>query len=323
LAFFACAALILTLTGCDSEAMLAADSSDRDTALRILQVDSRMLAFADVENQLATSRRMLGDNEEFEAMMDEVMARVEKMTGVRMEEDLHSVYVGLSDFGDDPRGGVVAFVDFDQDALSRQAADTEGVVRLDTNWPVDAYTVEGRDRGASVAFAEGSLILFASDARVLTGMLDRAYGESSAVTMDPLLATVADRNTWFVARDAGRLMNELPASGGSPEMAMIRPLLAGIQDVAFGMDQDGERMSSEFLIRPNDNVTVDDYESLLSGVRAMLRLQFRDFDVASDMIDRIDIDAEDEWVSLSMDVNREEMERLEEELREEMRARFD
>lgn len=105
-------------------------------------------------------------------------------------------------------------------------------------------------------------------------------------------------------------------------MALVRPLLGGIQDLAFGMDQDGESMSSQVLIRPNDTVTVDDYESLLSGVRAMLRLQVRDLDVASEMVNRIDIEADDDWVSLEMSMDREEMERLEDEIGSELLGRF-
>lgn len=322
LAFFVCAALVLTLTGCDSEAMLSADSTDRDTALRILQTDSRMLAFADIESQYDAATRLMGDDPEQMAMLEEGLERLYEMTGIRMEEDVHSVYVGMQDFSNAPRGGIVAFVDFDQNEVAEQAAELEGVVRLDSDWPVDAYSVESQDGGAAIAFAEGSLVLMATNTAVLRNMLDRAYQEEGTISMDPLLAEVADRDSWFVARGVGEFMDDLPPSGGSTEMALVRPLLGGIQDLAFGMDQDGESMSSQVLIRPNDTVTVDDYESLLSGVRAMLRLQVRDLDVASEMVNRIDIEADDDWVSLEMSMDREEMERLEDEIGSELLGRF-
>ena len=321
LAFFACAALALTLTGCDTEAMLSPDSSDRDTALRILQTDSRILAFADVDSQMDTAMRVMGE-EGHQAMVAEGLERVYEMTGIRMDEDVHGIYLGIQDFTGEGRGGMVAFVDFDQENIASRAADLEEVTRMDTNWPVDAFMIDGRVNGPAVAFAEGTLVMMASDADMLRGMLDRAYQEGGAAVLDPLMAQVADRDTWFVARGISEFVDQLPASSGSTEMAMIRPLLGGIEDMAFGMDQDGESMSSETLIRPNDSVAVDDYESLLSGVRAMLRLQLRDYETAADMINRIDIDAEDEWVSMKMSIDREEIERLEEEIREEMEGRF-
>jgi len=85
--------------------------------------------------------------------------------------------------------------------------------------------------------------------------------------------------------------------------------------MAMGMDQNGEQLSGEIIIRPNGTISADDYESLLSGARAMLRLQLRDLEAASEMIDRIAIDASGEWVSLKMDVTREDLMRLEAEIR--------
>jgi len=255
-------------------------------------------------------------------MIEEGLENVYEMTGIRMDEDVHGIYLGISDLSREGRGGMVAFVDFDQEDVASHAADLEDVIRMDTNWPVDAFMVDGRPNSPAIAFAEGSLVMMASDADMLRDMLDRAYQEGGAVALDPMLAEVSTRDTWFIARGISEFIDELPASGGSSEMAMIRPLLGGVQDIAFGMDQDGENMSSETLIRPNGSVAVEDYESLLSGVRAMLRLQLRDYEIASDMIDRIDIDAEDEWVSMKMSIDREEMERLEEEIREELEGRF-
>ena len=321
LAFFVCAALLLTLTGCDSEAMLATDSSDRDTALRILQPDSRLLAFADVDNQMDTALRLMGE-EGHQAMFEEGIERLYEMTGIRVDEDVHGIYMGMHDFAGNGRGGLVAFVDFNQENVASRAADLEEVVRVDTDWPVDAFMVNGRSHSPAIAFAEGSLVILASDADLLRGMLDRAYQQEESVAMDAMLAEVADRDSWFIARGISEFVDELPTSGGSSELAMVRPLLGGLQDIAFGMDQDGETMSSETIIRPSENVAVEDYESLLSGVRAMLRLQLRDYEMATEMINRIDIDAEDEWVSLKMTVDREEMERLQEEIREEMEGRF-
>lgn len=320
--FLVCAAIVLTLTGCDSEGMLTADSSERDTALRILRVDSRMLAYADVENQIDVARQMMGQNAEQQAMMEEGLERVFEMTGIRVDEDVHSVYMGLTGFSNDAEGGVVAFAEFDQDAVVDQAASMEEVTRIDTDWPVDAFGIEGHENDPAVAFAEGSLIIMASSADHLAAMLDRAYQEGGSVSLDPMLAEVADRNSWMIVRGIGDYTNEIPESDLGAQLAMARPLLTSLEDLAIGMDQDAESMAAEAIIRPNDSVSVDDYANLLSGVRAMMRLQFRDLDVAMEMIDDIEIEAEDAWVSLEFEFDQGDMERLGEELREEMGGRF-
>jgi len=321
--FLVCAAILLTLTGCDSEGMLTADSSERDTALRILQVDSRMLAFADVDDQVDVALQMMGDNAEAQEMMDEALEHVFEMTGIRVEEDVHSVYMSISDFSDDARAGVVAFVDFDQDMVVDEATSMDDVVRLDTDWPVDAFTVEGHEGDAAVAFAEGSLIMMATHEGHLVDMLDRAYEEGGAVAIDPLLSEVADRNSWMVVRGISDYTNEMASAEMQGEMALLLPLMTSLENVAVGAYQDMDAMSSVAIIQPTSAVSVDDYASLLSGVRAMMRLQFRDMDVAMEMVDQIDIEAHDEWVSLEIDLDREDLERLEEEIREEMGARFD
>lgn len=321
-AFLVCAAIVLTLTGCDSEGMLTADSSERDTALRILRVDSRMLAYADVDDQIDVTRQMMGRNAEQQAMMEEGLERVFEMTGIRIDEDVHAVYMGLTDFTDDAEGGVVAFVDFDADAVADQAASMEEVARVDTDWPVDAYVMEGHDGEAAIAFAEGSLVILASSLGHLETMLDRAYEEGGPVQTDAMLAEVADHNSWMIVRGISDYTNEIPESDLPTEIAMARPLLTSLEDIAVGMNQDAESMAAKALVRPTTSVSVDDYANLLSGVRAMMRLQFRDLDVAMEMIDDIEIDAEDAWVALSFEFNQDDMERLSEELREEMDARF-
>lgn len=320
--FLVCAAFVFTLTGCDSEGMLTADSSERDTALRILGVDSPMLAFADVDDQIDVARQMMGRDAQQQAMMEEGLNQVFEMTGIRVDEDVHAVYMGLTGFSNDAEGGMVAFVDFDQEAVADQAASMDGVVRFDTDWPVDAYSLAGQEGNAAVAFAEGSLVLLASGRDHLETMLERAYEEGGSVQTDGMLAQVADRNSWMIVRNIGDYTNEIPQSDLGTELAMVLPLLTSLEDVAVGMNQDAETMAAKAIIRPNNSVSVDDYANLLSGVRAMMRLQFRDLDVATEMIDEINIDAEEEWVSLSFEVDREDMERLSEELREEMGARF-
>lgn len=315
-------AFVLTLAGCDSEALQPSQSSERDTALRILQTDSRVLGFVDVQRQLDTGRSLLGGQDGYEEMVDDAMTRISDLTGIRMGEDVHGMYVGIQNMNQTPSGGMVAFVDHDPIALAGQAADMEGMVRMETTWPVDAFAIDQEDGRLAVAFAEGSLILMASDPSTLDAMLDRAYGESRPAVIDPMLAAVATRSSWVMVRDAGAIMEATSPSDGSTATALIRPLLSGIGDMAMGMDSDGQSVSAEIIIRPDDGVSTEDYESLLRGVRAMMRMQFGQLETASTLVERIEIDSEEDWVSLRINTNVEEMALLEEEIREELQRRM-
>jgi hypothetical protein len=315
-------AFVLTLAGCDSEALQASQSSERDTALRILQTDARLLAFADVQRQLETGRSLLGGQDGYREMVDDAMTRIGDMTGIRMDEDVRGMYVGIQEGNQTPSGGMVAFVDHDSNTLAQQAADMEGMVRMETTWPVDAFALESQERRLAIAFAEGSLILMASDPSMLEAMLDRAYGESRPAVIDPMLAAVAARNSWVMVRDAGTIFAAESSADGSAATALIRPLLSGIGDMAMGVDSDGQTVSAEIIIRPAEGVSTEDYESLLRGVRAMMRMQFGQLETASNLVERIDIDAETDWVSLRITTNIEEMALLEEEIREELQRRM-
>lgn len=90
----------------------------------------------------------------------------------------------------------------------------------------------------------------------------------------------------------------------------------------MGMDSDGQSVSAEIIIRPDDGVSTEDYESLLRGVRAMMRMQFGQLETASTLVERIEIDSEEDWVSLRINTNVEEMALLEEEIREELQRRM-
>ena len=311
--------LMMTLTGCDTEAMLVPDSSDRDTALRILGTDARVMGFVDIEGQMAVSREIMQREADMAEAMDQLKDRVFEATGIQVDQDVHGAYVAIEDLNENAQGALLAFVDFDQEHVTQELESEAEIVRLDTEWPVDAYTArEGADTMA-IAFAEGRLVIITTGADRLRALLARAYDESVPAVMDDLMASVADHDTWMVVRGLDELSADMPGENVSGQAALIRPLLTSLQDVAMGIDNDAESIESRFLIRPVASVSVDDYENLLSGVRAMMRLQLRDYDAALDMVNKIEIDARDEWVELSMQADHDELEAMANELREEMR----
>jgi hypothetical protein len=310
--------LMMTLTGCDSEAMTDQGASDRETALRVLGTDARMMAYVDVENQIALTREMAERNGELAQVMDSVMKRVLDETGIRVEEDVHGIYVAIQDFTDNAEGGALAFVEFDQDRATSVIKQTDEFVRLDTQWPVDAFTVEDGGEAIAVAFVEGRLVMLATSSTRLQAMLDHAYAESGRPEMDPLMEAVADRDSWMIIRHLDEYASDFANAEVDGEAALLKPLMTSLQDVAIGVDQDSESMDSRILIRPISAVEVEDYARLITGARALMRMQVRELPAAQGLIDDIDIRSEDGWVRVDMEVNLDDIEEIGAQLREEM-----
>ncbi|MDA0379088.1 MAG: hypothetical protein O3C45_04580 [Bacteroidetes bacterium] len=310
--------LLMTLTGCDSEAMLAPDTSDRDTALRVLGTDARMMAFVDVENQMTMVRDLAERNTEMAEAMDEMLKTVLEETGIRVEEDVHGIYVAIQDFSANAEGAALAFVDFDQDRAAEAIKQESDFVRVETEWPVDAFTLEKEGASMAVAFVEGQLVMLATSASRLQAMLDRAYADAARPEMDALMAAVADHDSWMVVRHLDEYASGLADGEASGQTALLMPIMTSLQDLAVGSDQDAETMESRILIRPVASVAVDDYAQLITGARAMMRMQVRDLPAARDLIDDIDIRSEAEWVRVDMSVQREDIEEIGRQLSEEM-----
>lgn len=315
--------VMMTLTGCDSEAMMGQKASDRETALRVLGTDARMMAYVDVENQIALTRDFAERNGELAAAMDSVLKRVLEETGIRIEEDVHGIYVAIQDFSDNAQGAALAFVEYDQERATSIIRDTNEFTPVQTQWPVDAFTVEKEGDAIAVAFVEGRLVMLATGTDKLITMLDRAYAESGQTTMDPFMEAVADRDSWMVVRHLDEYTAELADAELDGEAAMLKPLLTSLQDVAIGVDQDSKSMDARFLIRPISTVAVDDYTKLFTGVRAMVRMQVRDLPAARDVIDDIDIRSDDDWVRVDMEVDLDDLEDLGKQLRKEMGLSWD
>ena len=74
----------------------------------------------------------------------------------------------------------------------------------------------------------------------------------------------------------------------------------------------------EILIDPVDAVDSDDLENLFSGVKALLRMQARDVEELANLVEGIEVGSDNGFVSLGIEVERSDIERLEEAIQAQM-----
>jgi len=316
---FLAGGMMFTLAGCDSEAMLASSNSEQETALRILGSDSAMLMRADVEHQMDVMRDWMPNSDEMTARLEEMMGEVDAHTGIRLDEDVHGVYMGMSGLQENAHIGVLVFIDYDaDDVVDRLDAETE-VRRIDTEWPVNAFAI-GDGSEMAVAFAEGSLIILARGEAHLRTLLDCAYDESAPVAMDDLLTMISEYDSWMIARDLDQAIAQMDLAELQGSASMIRPVVASVQHLAVGTDTNADRISMEVLVDPVDAVDAKDLENLFSGAKAMLRMQVRESKEMSDMVEGIEVGSKSGFVTLEFEIDRADVERLETALRTRMGA---
>lgn len=316
---FLAGGMMFTLAGCDSEAMLASSNTEQETALRILGSDSAMLMRADVEHQMDVMREWMPNSEDMTARLEEMMDEIDAHTGIRLDEDVHGVYMGMTGLQENANVGMLIFIDYDaDDAVDRLDAENE-VQRIDTEWPVDAFTI-GEDAEIAVAFAEGSLIILARGEAHLRSLLNRAYDESAPVAMDELLTMIAEHDSWMIARNVDQAIGQMDLNELAGSAAMIRPVVASIQHLAVGTDTSADQLSMTLLVDPVDAVDANDLEKLFSGAKAMLRMQVRDMNELADLVEGIEVGTDNGFVTLEFDLNRADIERLESAMRTRMSA---
>jgi len=309
--------MMFTLAGCDSEAMIASSKSEQQTALRILGTDSAVLMRADIEHQMSLLQEWMPDADDMTAYMEEAFDEVEDRTGIRLDEDVHGIYMAMAQLEEESNIGMLVFLDYDAKEVVDRLDIEEQTRRVEVDWPVDAFVL-GDGQEMAVAFAEGSLVMVARGESHLRTMLDRAYDESAPVVKDELLSMVSDHNSWMVARNVDAIIGQIDLSELDGSGAMLRPLVASVQHVGVGVDTDSDRMFMEILIDPVDAVDSDDLENLFSGVKALLRMQARDVEELANLVEGIEVGSDNGFVSLGIEVERSDIERLEEAIQAQM-----
>jgi len=312
LSCFLCGALLLTLAGCDTESVLIPDdSSELDTAMRILGSDSAVLAYGDVQHHFGVMAGLLEEFDEQTEAMDEVMSEVFERTGIQLDEDIHGVYVGLNYLNDDTEGALVVFVDFDQESVVERITQESDVTRIESSWPVDAFSPDN-EHAPAIAFVEGSLIILGSDADVLTTLLARTYEEStSSLPSGAMFDKISSHYNWAMIRDLDQALQGERDFELDGVAAMILPAVRSVRDVGIGVSSDGESVEAQLFLDPTDQMASDDLESLLSGVKGMARLQFNGNDEVKSLIEKIEIDQDDGLVEVSFEADRDDLEALE------------
>ncbi len=304
---------VLTLSACDAESMLDVDqSSELDIAMRILSVESGVLAHADVSHQLDMLTDFLPEGQEEARELEEALSEIYDHTGIDVREDLHGVYLGIDMGGRHEDGGVLVFVDFDQEEIIQKIEYETEVTPLETAWPVDAFVLDHRGSGA-VAFIDGSIVILATNEYYLEDLLERAFSEEEySFSGDALFEEVSGHHNWVLIRDVAQAVdaqNDLRIEGPA---AMILPVVNAVKDFAAGVDFDDEMVEVSLYLSPSGNIEADDLKSVIGGVRSLARVQFNRNDELVDLLQRIDIESDNDLVEVSIEMDMDDLERFQE-----------
>lgn len=302
---------VLSLAACDAESMLDVNqSSELDTAMRILNVESGVLAHADMSHQLDLLTDFLPEGQEEARELEEALSEIYDHTGINVKEDVHGVYFGIDMGGRQEDGGVLVFVDFDQDEIIQKIEYETEVIPLETAWPVDAFVLEDRGSGA-VAFIDGSIVILASNEYYLEDLLERAFSdEDYSFSGDALFEEVSSHHNWVLVRDLAQALDaqgDLRLEGPS---AMILPVIRAVQDFAAGVDFSDDRVEVSLYLAPSGNIKADDLKSVIGGVRSLARMQFNRNDELVELLQRIQIGSNNDLVEVSIEMDMEDLERF-------------
>ncbi len=321
---FLCGALLLTLAGCDTEGVVVSDdSSELETALRILGSDSAILAHSDVEHEFSVMTDLISERGAGVEDLEQLMAEVYAHTGIQLDENLHGAYFGVSELEEDASGALVAFVDFDQGAVIEKFLEESEVTSLDSQWPVDAYAL-GPHESAAVAFVEGTMVILSSDAEHLELLLDRTYNESAAtLPSSQLFEEISEHYNWALIRDIDAVLNSeldfnLDLEG---EGSMLIPVVRSVRHIGVGVSTDGESFEMEMYLAPTSEIQAGDLKSVLSGVKGIARLQFHDNDELKALVEKFDIEESNGLVQVSIEVDRDDLENFENAFKSEFEGR--
>ena len=304
---------VLTLSACDTESMLDVDqSSELDTAMRILSVESGILAHADVSHQLDLLTDFLPEGQEEARELEEALSEIYNLTGIDVREDLHGIYIGIDMGGRNEDGGVLVFVDFDQEDIIEKIEYETEITPLDTAWPVDAFVLEHRGSGA-VAFHDGSIVIMASNEYYLEDLLERAFSdEDYSFSSDALFEEVSGHHNWVLVRDLAQAVDAQGDLRLGGQAAMILPVIEAVEDFAAGVDFGDDVVAVSLYLAPSGNIEADDLRSVIGGIRSLARVQFNRNDELVDLLQRIDIESNSDLVEVSIEMNMDDLERFQE-----------
>lgn len=323
-----CLVAMLSLAGCDAENLFGGDSSDTDTALRILDPSASVLVHINVEKGIDTLMDEFSPTSEEQGELDEVMNRVAEMLGINPQEDIHHIYIAISAFsnlGDSTLGysnrrdstlgysafaptfGMVVLTDFDQEKLIARLASEMEVQQVRAAGKSAVYQIAG-EKGAQFSLVDGKMILLSNDTAYLSRMTDKALDDDAMVPQkDDLQKRVGKMESWVVVRDLGKLHPEMNFQKLDGDLAQALRIAKTIDAVAMGLSTTGNDLEGVLFIQPQVGVDAEDIANVLGGLRAAARLQLQDQPELLDRVEDIDIETVKNLVKVSGETSKEDI----------------
>lgn len=289
------------LTGCgDSFAAPGIGASAQTTdALSVLPADADVYGMTDLAaaRESAALEAALGETGlgMVSARGDEDFDAFVRMTGFDPAEDLDRVYVAASE-RTGKRAAFVAYGRFDRERIERFVADQDDVrfeaVEVE-GLPVYLATSDDGERGG-FALVNGEMVL-AGDEATLMGMIGRLG--TSGQTPDAELQALFDRvafpdGAWFVARG---FEGEFQMPEDAPPSALAARAADGFV-VSMGFGADGIPVRAFLSTRPE--ASTEDVADVVRGGISAARIGLKDEPSALDVLDGVEVEAEDAGVAV-------------------------
>lgn len=217
-----------------------------------------------------------------------------RLTGFDPNEDLDRVYVAARE-GQPKRAAFVAYGRFDRQRIEQYVADQTDVafeVSDVDGVPVYLATSEDGERGG-FALANDEMVLAGDEATL--GDMIRRLG-TTAGAPDAELQALFDRvqypdGAWFVARGVGGAGFQVPDD--APPSAMAAQAAEGF---VVSMSFEGDGIPVRAFLKTKPEASTADVADVVRGGISAARIGMKDQPSALDVLDRVEVEAEDEGV---------------------------
>ena len=310
------ALIVLPLAGCDSESLLSSPGSDSELALRVLDNNAMILGHIDISSGLEFIRSFAPEADLDGLNTEEGYSELVSRTGIDPLTDIKGAYFALSQAENDTDGALLMFIDFDQVDLIELIEEQEEMIRLTSTDFGDAF--RSPDDELFIAFHEGRLMLLASTESELVRMSDRMTDGGPSAAHDELIQKVNRNQHWAVIRNVDQALLEGVDLAG--ELGQLGQISSTIEEIGLSASFTTDDIEASLFIRPIENVSPEDLESLIAGIRAAARIQLAETPEILEFTDRFDISSDSRFVEVSIELETEELRELQDQFGEDLRS---
>ena len=312
----ACALMVLVLiplSGCDTESLLSSPDSDAELALRILDGEAMMIGHVDIKSGLSFVQSFVPEADMDNLNSDENYLEFKAKTGIDLMTDVKSAYFALSQSGDGANGAMLMFMDFDQSSLVQLMEEQADMTRLNSTDFTDAF--QSPNSEIMVGIHDGSMMVLASSEDELARMSDRMSDGTLSTLPSDLLQKVSRNQHWAIIRNVDQVLAQGLDLGNNlgSELGQLGQIAGTIGEIGISASFTSTDIFSSMFIRPTDNISPADLESLIKGLRAAARIQFQEVPDLLEMAERLDVSSDARFVEISVEVSMQELRDLGEE----------